>query len=153
MSADRLLTAKIYQLVNEEDWNLDGALHEYSNVRHDMVAVLQPRSMPSGRTTNEEDSKDSENGRHRGHRGESKGKGDRKEKAKAKAKEKNDCLKIGRNLGSLKRQLRTARRSLPAYATTCRSAPRRNVLSLTAALCLMCGSTDHKAIACPHRSR
>ena len=53
MSADRLLMAKIYQLVNEEDWNLDDALHEYSNVRHDMVAVLQPRSMPIGRTTDE----------------------------------------------------------------------------------------------------
>ena len=42
MSADRLLMAKIYQFVNTENWNLDDALHE-SNVRHDMVAVLQPR--------------------------------------------------------------------------------------------------------------
>ena len=52
MSADRLLMAKIYQFVNKENWNLDDALHE-SNVRHDMVAVLQPRPRPSGRTTNE----------------------------------------------------------------------------------------------------
>ena len=52
MSADRLLMAKIYQFVNKENWNLDDALHE-TNVRHDMVAVLQPRPRPSGRTTNE----------------------------------------------------------------------------------------------------
>ena len=43
MSADRLLMENIQQLVNEENWNLDGALHEHSNVRHDMVAVMQPR--------------------------------------------------------------------------------------------------------------
>ena len=41
MSADRLLMEKIDQLVNEENWNLDDALHEYSTVRHDMVAILQ----------------------------------------------------------------------------------------------------------------
>ena len=34
MSADRILVQKIYQLVNEENWNLDDALHEYSTVRH-----------------------------------------------------------------------------------------------------------------------
>ena len=47
MSADRLLMEKIFQLVNEENWNLDDALHEYSSVRHDMVAVLQPRPRPN----------------------------------------------------------------------------------------------------------
>lgn len=38
MSADRLLMEKIYQLVNEENWNFDDALHENSNVRHDIHA-------------------------------------------------------------------------------------------------------------------
>ena len=47
MSADRHLMGKIYQIVKEENWNLDDALHEYTSVRHDMVAVLQPRPRPS----------------------------------------------------------------------------------------------------------
>ena len=47
MSADRLLMEKIYQLANKENWNLDDALHEYSTVRHDMVAILQPRPRTS----------------------------------------------------------------------------------------------------------
>ena len=44
MSADRLLMEKIFQLVNEENWNLDDTLHEYSSVRHDMVAVFATTS-------------------------------------------------------------------------------------------------------------
>ena len=47
MSADRLLMEKNCQLVNEENRNLDDALHEHSSVRHDVVAVLQPRPRPS----------------------------------------------------------------------------------------------------------
>ena len=47
VSADRLLMEKIYLLVSEEHWNLDDALHKYSNVRHDMVAMLQPRPRQS----------------------------------------------------------------------------------------------------------
>ena len=49
MSADSLLMEKIHLLVNEEHWNLDDAQHEFSNVRHGMVAVLQPspRQSPS----------------------------------------------------------------------------------------------------------
>ena len=43
MLADRLLMEKINQLVNEENWNLDGALRGYSTVRHGMVTVLQPQ--------------------------------------------------------------------------------------------------------------
>ena len=47
MAADRHLLETFYQLVNEENWNLNDAQHEYSSVRHDMVAVLHPRPKPS----------------------------------------------------------------------------------------------------------
>ena len=47
VAPDRHLLEQNFQLVNEETWNLDNALHEYSSVRHDMVAVLQPRPKPS----------------------------------------------------------------------------------------------------------
>ena len=78
---------KIYQLVKEEKWNLDDALHEYSTVRHDMVAVLQPRprQSPSAAPV-----RGSENGLHRHNaenpREKATGKALRKKKAKAKAK-------------------------------------------------------------------
>ena len=47
MAADRHLLETFYQLVNEENWNLNDAQHEYSSVRHDMVAVSQPRPKPT----------------------------------------------------------------------------------------------------------
>ena len=77
MSADRLLMETICQLVNEENWNLDDALHEYSNVRHDMVAVLQPRPRQSPSAAPVRGGKRQREWTPPPQRGESKGKGDR----------------------------------------------------------------------------
>ena len=48
MSADRLLMEKICLLVNEEHWHLDDALHDHSDVRHDMVlnVAITPKAKP-----------------------------------------------------------------------------------------------------------
>ena len=46
MRADKVIFQKIFQLVNECDWSLDDALHEYSTVRSDMGNLLQPRPRP-----------------------------------------------------------------------------------------------------------
>ena len=47
MAADRYSLEKNYLLINEENCNLDDALLEYSSVRHDLFALLQPRPKPS----------------------------------------------------------------------------------------------------------
>ena len=78
MSADRHLMEKIYQLVNEENWNLDDALHKYSTVRLDMVAVLQPRPRPSSAAAPMKGGKGQRERTPPPQRRESKGKSDRK---------------------------------------------------------------------------
>ena len=94
MAADRLLMDKNYQLVNEENCNLDDALHEYSSVRHYMVAALQPRpkSFLAAATTKEE--KESESGRRHFHARRQKAKGDKKcdKKGDSKGEGKNRSL-------------------------------------------------------------
>ena len=81
----------------------------------------------------------------------------RKKKAKAKAKGKTNGYKIVRNLGS--RRKKSGRQTKPICM-------RYNLLQCTVPKCTVahccpvlksdgskCGSTDHRAIACPHRSR
>ena len=133
MSADRHLMGKIYQIVKEENWNLDDALHEYTSVRHDMVAVLQPSPRPKlCRSTDEREEKDSESGRHRHNAENPKEKATGKERRKRRRqKGKSEGKKpLDGELG----QILTARQSPSVCATFYRSAPRKNALSFTAAL-------------------
>ena len=94
MSADLLLMEKIYQVVNEENWNLHDA-HEYSTVRRDRVAVLQPRPGPSSATPPMKGGKGQRERTQPPQRRESKGtsdrKGDKKGEGKGKSEGKN-CL-------------------------------------------------------------
>ena len=42
-AADRTIWTAIYDLVNEEDWGLEDALHEITVARSDLKSLMQPR--------------------------------------------------------------------------------------------------------------
>ena len=160
MSADRLLMETICQLVNEENWNLDDALHEYSNVCHDMVAVLQPRPRQSPSAAPVRGGKRQREWTPPPQRGESKGKGDR-----IGAKNEEDKGK-GNSWFMESWEESWFLEKTPPDEQTKPVCMRHNLSQCTSQKCTfahccpvsisdgaMCGSTDHKAIACPHRSR
>ena len=160
MSADRLLMENIHQLVNEEHWNLDGALHEHSNVRHDMVAVMQPRPRQRRSAALVRGGKRQREWTPPPQRGESKRKGDRKG-VKEEGKGKGEGKKLVEKLGEV-----LVLRKDSSDGQTKPICMRYNLSQCTTQKCTfahccpvlksdgsVCGSTDLKPIACLHRSR
>ena len=161
ISADRHLMEKIYQLVNEENWIFDDALHEYSTVRHDMVAVLQPRPWPSSAAAPMKGGKGHRKRTPPPQRRESKEKSDRKGDKKGEGK--------GKSEGKNRLMEYWDKSRFTQGASPDRTKPicmRHNSSQCTSQRCAfvhccpvpksdgsMCGSTDRKAITSPHRSR
>ena len=132
------------------------------NVRHGMVAMLQPRPRQNPSAAPVRGRKGSEIGPHR-HKAENRkeratGKELRKKKAKAKVKEKNKWMENWEKSWF-------SEKTTPDGQTK-PICMRYNLLQCTVPKCTfahccpvpesdgsMCGSTDHTAIACPHRSR
>ena len=154
MCADRLLMEKNCQRIVEENWNLDDALHEYSTVRHDVVAILRPRPRISSAAAPMRTPPPL--------RRESKGKSDRKGVKKGEAKAKAKARTAGWTTGH-KSWFTQGTGSDGQTKPIC---VRYNLTQCTSQKCAfvhycpvpksdgtMCGSTDHKAISCPHRSR
>ena len=52
LHADKTVHSRIYKLVNEEQWELDEALHEFTHARQDIHVLLGPRLR--GATTQKE---------------------------------------------------------------------------------------------------
>ena len=153
ISADRLLMETICQLVNEENWNLDDALHEYSNVRHDMVAVLQPRPRQSPSAAPVRGGKRQREWTPPPQRGESKGKGDRRgaEKEEGKGKGNNWFMERCEESWFLEKtapegQTKPICMRYNLSQCTWQTCPFAHCCPVSKSDGAMCGSTDHKRL-------